>query len=89
MSLQSIYLIDSEPSQSSYQSGTLQFVANIQGNLGASLDDSWATGQERELEEDEEIQYSDHPFATGLLGTKRNTETERVGENIENILPIQ
>ncbi|KAK7686415.1 hypothetical protein QCA50_010639 [Cerrena zonata] len=86
LDLRSIYLTDSNPSQTSHSHTTLQFVANIQGNIGASLNDSWATGEEGDLEEDEEIQYSDNPLATGLLGTKRS-EVEEIEIIVEN-MPI-
>ena len=67
--LRSIYLSRSD----AYTTGknnsatTIQFAARIEGNVGASLDDSWATGEERDGEKDEEMRFSENPFATGLL----------------------
>ena len=46
---------------------SVKFAASIQGNLGASLDISWANGSENDPEEDEEMRFSDNPLATGLL----------------------
>ena len=48
---------------------SVHFVANIEGNFGASLNDSWATGTAgwTEGDGDEDTQFSDHPLATGLL----------------------
>ena len=44
--------------------------------MGASLDTAWVTGQERHFEEDEETQYSDDPFAMGLLDVAKETSVE-------------
>lgn len=85
LDLRSIYLPASIPSTSSHRNTTLHFASNVQGNFGASLDDSWATGEERDIEEEEEIQYSENPLATGLLNTGRNREDERVKENFGEI----
>ena len=48
---------------------SVHFVANIEGNFGASLNDSWATGTAgwTEGDGDEDTQFSDHPLAAGLL----------------------
>ena len=45
---------------------SLRFASSIQGNLGASLDDSRFTGDWRDYGEEEDIIYSDNPLATGL-----------------------
>ncbi|KAK7692452.1 hypothetical protein QCA50_004077 [Cerrena zonata] len=78
LDLRSIYAIGSKPSdssQSSYKTETVQFAAHIQSNLGASLDSSWATGEESTFEEVDKIQYSDNPLVTGLLESTRGCET--------------
>ena len=71
-----MYLIEKKPTNTSQQATSLQFAANIQGTMGASLDTAWVTGQERYFEEDEETQYSDDPLATGLLDVAKETSVE-------------
>lgn len=85
LDLHSIYLIDKSSYQTTSRSTTIQFAPNIEGNLGASLDISWVTGQERDFEEDEKIQYSDNPFATGLFGFK---EDSRIGQTVGNDIDV-
>lgn len=51
--------------------------------MGATLNDSWATGEERNVE-DEEIQYSDNPLATGLFHIGGGEEAERCKSNTQN-----
>lgn len=77
LDLRSIYLKECSTTQTNQQLTSVKFAANIQGNLGASLDTSWATGEERETEEEQMIWYSDNPLATGLLGTEENTRQVR------------
>ncbi|KAK7684400.1 hypothetical protein QCA50_012347 [Cerrena zonata] len=81
MDLRSIYPSESNPSYTSDKSATLQFAVNAEGNLAASLEASWVTGEELDVEEQEEIQYSDNPLATGLLGQ----DVESVKGDVENI----
>ena len=78
LDLRSIYLKGSDPTHASDHVTTLAFVSNVEGNLGASLDASWATSQrtDSDTEEDEdEIQYSDNPLATGLLDLENKKQT--------------
>ena len=67
--LRSIYLSrpDAYTTGKNNSATTIQFAARIEGNVGASLDDSWATGEERDDGEDEEVRFSENPFASGLL----------------------
>ena len=55
---------------------SVRFASNIEGNLGASLDISWATGEERDIEEeeDDDIVYSDNPLAVGLIDIRRDND---------------
>ena len=76
LDLRSIYLIEKKPTNTSQQATSLQFAANFQGTMGASLDTAWVTGQERHFEEDEETRYSDDPLATGLLDDEKETSGE-------------
>lgn len=85
LDLRSIHYTHNSTSQLSDESTTLRFATSIQGNLGASLDGSWATGQERDIEEDIEIQYSNNPLATGLLSFERDSHVERLEENSGSI----
>lgn len=80
LDLRSIYPTASNPAQSSNKTTSLQFATNIEGNLGTSLDVSWATGEGRDIEEDEEIKYSDNPLAAGLLEIDSRTEVEGIEE---------
>lgn len=66
MDLRSIYSGGSNSSRAANESATIQFVANLQSNLGATLDHSWLSGRGH-TDDDERIQYSDNPFAAGLL----------------------
>ena len=43
---------------------TTVLFANVESNIGATLDDSWATGRERG---EDRITYSDNPISVGLL----------------------
>ena len=76
LDLRSIYLIEKKPTNTSQQATILQFAANSQGTMGASLDTAWVTGQERHFEEDEETEYSDDPLATGLFGVAKEPNAE-------------
>ena len=46
----------------------------MEANIGASIDSSWVTGGEADIDvdvgegQDKDILYSDHPLAAGLLG---------------------
>ena len=85
LDLRSIYLIESSHSGVSRKSLTLQFTTHIQGNLGATLDDSWATRIESRVEE-ESILYSNNPLAAGLLdtgGINGNTRESRENSVVE------
>ena len=78
LDLRSIYLKGSDPTHASDHVTTLAFVSNVEGNFGASLDASWATIQrtDSDTEQDEdEIQYSDNPLATGLLDLENKKQT--------------
>ena len=76
MDLRSIHLSKDDTSGSAYQVTSVRFATNIEENLGASLDVSWATGEERDIdeEEDNDIVYSDHPLAVGLIDIRRDDE---------------
>ena len=75
MDLRSVYLSNDDTSGST-QVTSVRFATNIEENLGASLDVSWATGEERDIdeEEDNDIVYSDHPLAVGLIDIRRDDE---------------
>ena len=71
-----IHLSEDDTSGSIHQVTSVRFATNIEGNLGASLDISWATGEERDIdeEEDDDSVYSDSPVAAGLIDIGRNDE---------------
>ena len=71
-----IHLSEDDTSGSTHQVTSVRFASNIEGNLGASLDISWATGEERDIdeEEDDNIVYSDNPPAVGLVDIRRDDE---------------
>lgn len=48
--------------------------------MGATLNGSWASGREEGIEEAEDIQYSEYPFATGLADIKKASEPEKAEE---------
>ena len=76
LDLRSIHLSEDDTSGSTHQVTSVRFASNIEGNLGASLDISWATGQERDMgeEEDDNPVYSDNPPAVGLIDIRRDDE---------------
>ena len=80
LDLRSIHLSKEDTSGSTHQVTSVRFASNIEGNLGASLDVSWATGEERDIdeEEDNDIVYSDNPVAVGPIDIRRVDE-ERLG----------
>ncbi|KAK7682106.1 hypothetical protein QCA50_014692 [Cerrena zonata] len=86
LDLHSIYLTESNPgSQTNPRSTGMEFAASVQGNIAASLDISWATGEEseRDIEEDEEIWYSNNPLTDGLLqdiGGGESDERTKISE---------
>ena len=76
MDLRSIHLSEDNTSGSTHQVTSVRFASNIEENLGGSLDISWATGEERDIdeEEDDNIVYSDNPHAVGLIDIRRDDE---------------
>ena len=76
LDLRSIPLSEDESSGSTHQVTSVRFASNIEGNLGASLDISWATGEERDIDEEEDDNpvYSDNPPAVGLIDIRRDDE---------------
>ena len=76
LDLRSIHLSEDDSSVSTHQVTSVRFASNIEGNLGASLDTSWATCEERDIdeEEDDNIVYSDNPPAVGLIDIRRDDQ---------------
>ena len=76
LALRSIPLSEDHASGPTHQVTSVRFASNIEGNLGASLDISWATGEERDIdeEEDDDIVYSDDRLALGLIDIRREGE---------------
>ena len=76
LDLRSIHLSEDDTSGSTRQVTSVRFASNIEGNLGASLDISWATGEERDIDEEEydDVVYSDDPHSVGLIDIIRDDE---------------
>ena len=76
LDLRSIHLSEDDTSGSTHQVTSVRFATNIEGNLGATLNISWATGEERDIdeEEDDDIVYCDNPHAVGLIDIRRDDE---------------
>ena len=76
LDLRSIPLSEDDSSGSTHQVTSVRFASNIGENLGGSLDISWATGEERNIDEEEDnnIVYSDNPVAVGLIDIRRDDE---------------
>ena len=76
LDLRSVHLSEDDTSGSTHQVTGVRFATNIEGNLGASLDISWATGEERDIdeEEDDDIVYSDNPLAVGPIDIRTDDE---------------
>ena len=81
LNLRSVYFFKDDTFSSAHQVTSVRFATNIEENLGASLDVSWATGEERDVDEEEDnsIVYSDHPLAVGLGGMRRDDEERLEG----------
>ena len=81
LDLRSFHLSEDDTSGSTRQVTSVRFASNIEGNLGASLDISWATGEERNIdeEEDDDIVYSDNPVAVGLIDIRGDDEERLEG----------
>lgn len=79
LDLRSIYHRPTQSLDSKSQQSSIQFASAIEGNIGATLNVSWASGEER-ITEDDEIQYSDHPFSTGLAHIGGSSEFENLEE---------
>ena len=76
LDLRSIHLSTDDTSGSTRQVTSVRFASNIGENLGGSLDISWATGEERDIDEEEDnnIVYSDNPVAVGPIDIRRDDE---------------
>ena len=76
LDLRSIHLSEDDSSGSTHQVTSVRFASNIGENLGGSLDISWATGEERDIEEEEDndIVHSDHSLAVGPIDIRRDDE---------------
>ena len=76
LDLRSIPLSEDDTSGSTHQVTSVRFASNIGENLGGSLDISWATGEERDIDEEEDDNpvYSDNPPAVGLIDIRRDDE---------------
>ena len=80
LDLRSVYLSTNDTSGSTHQVTSVSFAINIEENLGAILDVSWATGEEPDInEEDNDIVYSDHPLAVRLIDIRRDSEERLEG----------
>ena len=80
LDLRSIPLSEDDTSGSTHQVTSVRFASNIRENLGGSLDISWATGEEQDIdeEEDNDIVHSDHPLAVEPADIRTDDE-ERLG----------
>ena len=76
LDLRSIHLSEDDSSGSTHQVTSVRFASNIEGNLGGSLDILWATGEDQDIdeEEDDDMVYSDNPHAVGLVDIRRDDE---------------
>ena len=81
LDLRSIPLPEDNSAGSTHQVTSVRFASNIGENLGGTLDISWATGEERDIDEEEDtnIVYSDHPLAVGPIDIKRDDEERLEG----------
>ena len=77
LDLHSVYPTANNPDSSPTKVTTVLF-ATVEGNIGATLDDSWATGRERG---EDRITYSDDPISVGLLEIQecQRNDDEKLG----------
>ena len=70
MDLNSIYYTSNITSDPTKQESTINFISIIEGNLGATLTDSWfndgENGEENNDEGTDKVRYSEYPFSAGL-----------------------
>ena len=80
LDLRSIHLSEDDTSGSTHQVTSVRFASNIGENLGCSLDVSWVTGEEQDIDEieDNDIVHSDHPLAVEPADIRTDDE-ERLG----------
>lgn len=60
------------------------------GNIGATLDDAWVTGRDRDEvddDDDEQAQFSEYPFAVGLLDGHNRPDELSLNEKPESSWP--
>lgn len=84
LDLRSVYLTDASGNSTttSTRSSSLHFVSGVEENLGATVNTPWSS-EERDQSEDsveEDIQYSEYPFSTGLASIKDNVITADASE---------
>ena len=79
LDLRACYNSALDPSSSSYGVSTLHFAAAVEGNIGASLDDSWIRG--RPEDEEHQTQFSTHPLSVGLADKTSDEATGWVSLN--------
>ena len=74
LDLRSIHLSKYDTSGSAHQATSVRFATNIEDHLGAGLNVSEATGEERDIdeEEDNDIVYSEHLLAVGLIDIRKD-----------------
>ena len=85
LDLRSVHLSEDDTSGSTHQVTSVRFASNIGENLGGSLDISWATGEEQDIdeEEDNDIVHSDHPLAVEPADIRTDDEERlRAAETI-------
>lgn len=84
LDLRSVYQADVPAIGSIPVMSSVRFTSTIAGNMGATLDDAWATGRARDDLEDKEPQYSQYPFAVGLLEDNEDLSEQSHREKVDS-----
>lgn len=65
---------------SSVKHSTVSFASHLEGNMGATLTPSWIGSREGDITTQDEIQYSEYPFHTGIAEINRVEGREEMKE---------
>ena len=87
LDLRSVYQADTPALASLPVVSSVRFASTMAGNIGATLDDAWVTGRDRDEvddDDDEQAQFSEYPFAVGLLDGHNRPDELSLNEKPES-----
>ena len=87
LDLRSVYQADTPALASLPVVSSVRFASTLAGNIGAILGDAWVTGRDRDEvddDDDEQAQFSEYPFAVGLLDGRNRPDELSLNEKPES-----